>query len=113
MLNVGTEFDNSFNDRDAVMIHLNTDMHKQVVMKKVTTLNLVDVSWPISILKCSNRVEGMRPGEHMVVTMKDSDTRDSIVGLLKTLPAYDFTVRRAGKCLLLNVFRRPDAFNGK
>jgi len=94
-------------------MHLNTGIHKQVVMRTVTTLNLVDVSWPISILKCSNRVDEMRPGEHMVVTMKDSDTRDSIVGLLKTLPGYDFTVRRAGKCLLLTVFRRPDAFCGK
>lgn len=81
-------------------------------MKDVTTLDLVDVSWPISILKCSNRVDRMRPGEHMVVTVKDSDTRDSIVGLLGTLPEYDVTVRRTDECLLVTVFRHANGFGG-
>jgi hypothetical protein len=48
----------------------------------------------------------------MIVTVKDSDTSDSIVGLLRTLPEYDVTVRRTDECLLVTVFRQANGFRG-
>ena len=77
-------------------------------MTHVSKLNLVDISWPISILKCSQRVDMMVPGEQLVVSLKNTDTLDSLVTLLETMPDFDYDVRQADGCFLLTVVRYPE-----
>jgi len=77
-------------------------------MAHVSELNLVDISWPISILKCSRRVDMMVPGEKLVVSLKNADTMESLVTLLKTMPEFEYDIHRAEGCFLLKVVRHPE-----
>ena len=71
-----------------------------------TTLNLVDVPWPMSILKCNQRVDAMRSGEQMTVALKDADTKENLVLLLNALPDVEWEVCENGGCILLNIKKR-------
>ena len=85
-----------------------TERHDGANMTHVSELNLVNISWPISILKCSKRVDMMVPGEQLVVSLKNSDTMESLVTLLKTMPEVEYDIRRVEGCYLLRVVRRPE-----
>ena len=69
-------------------------------------LNLVGIPWPISILKCSRRVDEMLPGEQMTVALKDADTKDNIVMLLRTIPDVAFDVCETAECFFMNIQKR-------
>ena len=76
-------------------------------MEQPTKLNLVDISWPINILKCSKCVDMMKPGDQLIVSLKNTDTIDSLVTLLNTLPDIDYKVRRDAGCSLLTIIKHP------
>jgi len=76
-------------------------------MAQVSELDLVDISWPINLLTCSRRVDMMMPGERLAVSLKNTDTIDSLVALLKTMPDIDYHVRKDAACFLLTIEKHP------
>ena len=77
-------------------------------MEQTTTLDLFNVPWPISGLKCNQQVDAMQVGDRLMVTLKDSGVRDNLVLLLTALPDVDFRVHNAadGYCLEIVKYAR-------
>lgn len=78
-------------------------------MDHVTELNLVDVSWPISLLQSSKQVDMMAPGEQLIISLGNADTVDSLVSLLKTMSNVEYAIRRTDECFLLTILKHPKA----
>lgn len=70
-------------------------------------LSLVDIPWPISILKCNRCLEEMRPGERLVVTLTDDETRENLVMLLRATADCEFDVSDCPQGYLFNIKKRP------
>ena len=69
-------------------------------------LNLVNLPWPLSILKCNRQMVEMVPGERLDVTVKESATKDNLVKLLKTMRGYEFEVCFSHGCYRLSIRKR-------
>ena len=69
-------------------------------------LSLVDVPWPISILKCNQQLIQMPVGAHLDVTLKDPFIKDNLVLLLNAMPGFAFDVRFADECFCLSITKR-------
>ena len=72
-------------------------------MGRQTKLNLVDVPWPISILKCNRRLDEMLPGEQLLVTLKDAGTMDNLTLLLSAMPDYEFGICNTKGCFSMQI----------
>ena len=81
-------------------------------MAYVSKLNLVDISWPINILKCCKCMDKMAPGERLVVSLRNADTVESIVTLLKTKPYFEYELQKNAQCYSLTITRHPE-FRGQ
>jgi len=75
-------------------------------MEKTRQLSLVDLPWPLSILKCNQRIVEMVPGERLDVTVKESATKVNLVILLKTMADYEFDICFSHGCYRLSIRKR-------
>jgi hypothetical protein len=64
-------------------------------MARTYRLNLADIPWPVSILKCNNLLDVMAPNDAMDVVMNDGDVFKNLVLLLGALPDTELTARHA------------------
>jgi len=76
------------------------------VMGETIQLTLVDVPWPISILKCNQQLVQMPVGAHLDVTLKDPFIKDNLVLLLNAMPGFAFEVRFVDECFCLGITKR-------
>ena len=76
-------------------------------MKRTTKLSLLDVPWPVNILTCKRRLEKMRPGEKLLVSLTDPDAKENLVMLLKAAQDCAFSVSDSEGCYLLTIKKRP------
>lgn len=53
-------------------------------------LQLIGIPWPISILKCKQRIDQMQPGDHVIITIEDLETHKNIQMLLNSMPDLKF-----------------------
>ena len=77
-----------------------------LIMGNDIILNLVDVSWPISILKCNRQVDEMLPGDQMTVILADADTMDNLAMLLRTMPNVGFCICEKDDCFVMDIQKR-------
>ena len=76
-------------------------------MGKAGQLNIVDLPWPLSILKCNQRMVEMVPGERLDVTLKENAIKENLVILLETMTDYDYDICSSHGCYRLRVWKRP------
>lgn len=76
-------------------------------MGSITELRLVDIPWPISILKCNRFLDEMQPGEHLVVTLTDAETKENLVMLLRATADCEFVVSDCPEGYLFHIKKRP------
>ena len=76
-------------------------------MENTTRMSLSDIPWPISILKCNQRLEEMRCGECLEITLDDPHTKDNLVMLLNALSDFTFELGRSGAGFLLMIRKLP------
>lgn len=69
-----------------------TDGDGWITMGKDGQLNLVNLPWPLSILKCNQQMVEMVPGERLDVTVKENATKENLVILLKKMREYEFDI---------------------
>ncbi len=62
-------------------------------MEQSYRINLSDIPWPESILKCSTLLDAMKPKETLTVTMTDGDVFKNLVLLFGALPGTELTAR--------------------
>jgi len=89
----------------ALPLHRETDGNGSI-MGDATQLSLLDVPWPISILKCNQRLMEMPAGEQLDVILKDPFIKDNLVLLLNTMDDFEFDIRRVDEGFCLCVTRR-------
>ncbi len=75
-------------------------------MGEIRQLSLVDLPWPLSILKCNQRMVEMAPGEGLDVTVKEIATKENLVILLKTMTDYKFDICFSHGCYRLSIRKR-------
>jgi len=75
-------------------------------MGKDGQLNLVNLPWPLSILKCNQQMVEMVPGERLDVTVRESATKENLVKLLRTMREYEFDVCSSHGCYRLSIRKR-------
>ncbi|MEJ2640216.1 MAG: hypothetical protein P8010_11625 [Desulfosarcinaceae bacterium] len=68
-------------------------------------LNLIDIPWPLSILRCSHCMNEMAPGACLCVLLNDPDAKDSLTLLLNALDGYTFSLEEVGEVFLLRIAR--------
>ena len=73
------------------------------IMRNNTTLSLVDIPWPINILKVNQMINKMQSGEQLTVILKDFDAKESLVILLRTLSDLKFDLFESKGCYQLNI----------
>jgi TusA-related sulfurtransferase len=74
-------------------------------MGRQTTLSLEHIPWPISVLKCNQQVDTLRPGDELIVTLTDPATVDNLVMLLGTMKEFDFSTCRLDRTFELRIRR--------
>ena len=79
----------------------------RLIMERQTKLSLVDVPWPISILKCNQRLYEMLPGQQLLVTLKDADTMENLALLLSAMPGYEFNICKTKGCFSMQIKKHP------
>lgn len=62
-------------------------------MARTYRINLTDIPWPASILKCNNLLDVMKPSEALDVTMTDGEVFKNLVLLFGTRPGTELTAR--------------------
>ena len=75
-------------------------------MEDIAQLSLLNVPWPISILKCNQRLDEMLSGERLDITLKDPYTKDNLVMLLNAMPLFEFEICFSEGCYLLSIRKR-------
>jgi TusA-related sulfurtransferase len=68
-------------------------------------LNLIDIPWPLSILRCNRCLSEMAPGECLDVLLNDPDAKDNLTLLLTALDGYTFSLEEVGEGFLLRITR--------
>jgi TusA-related sulfurtransferase len=76
---------------------------KSADMGRHSTLFLEELPWPISILKCNQQVAALSPGDELRAKVKDKDTVDNLVLLLRATKACEFTIRATKDGFVLNI----------
>ncbi|MFH1985181.1 MAG: hypothetical protein ABIL58_25365 [Pseudomonadota bacterium] len=66
-------------------------------MPRTYRLNLADIPWPASILKCHNLLDVMKPCDALDVTLKDGNVFKNLVLLFGALPGTELTARHAAE----------------
>lgn len=60
---------------------------------RIFKINLVDIPWPGSILKCNQLVNDMQNGDMLVATLKDKNVKENLVLLLGGLSDVKYRVQ--------------------
>lgn len=81
-------------------------------MARTYRLDLADIPWPVSILKCNSLLDVMAPGDAMDVMMNDGDVFKNLVLLLGALPDTELTARHVGKGYEIRLVKRTRYQNG-
>ena len=79
------------------------------MIEKMPSLDLVNVPWPICVLKCNGKVGEMKPGDTLKVTLKDPGVKDNLVLLLNALQNLQFEFQNTTDGYLLHI--KKDAPN--
>lgn len=72
-------------------------------MRKIAKLDLIGVPWPMNLLKCSRHTGEMKPGDEMVITLKDEAVKDNLLLILNGMTGVIVDVSTAGPCYAINV----------
>lgn len=72
-------------------------------MGKMSSMDLVNVPWPICILKCNRKIDEMKPGDTLNVTLVDARVRDNLVLLLNALSGLQFKFQNTVDGYLLQI----------
>ena len=79
-------------------------------MHKKSKVNLIDVPWPASLLKCAKQTDAMQPGDELIISLRDKDVKESLILVLNALPQLTFSISDSGDCTIINVKKfNPDA----
>jgi hypothetical protein len=82
-------------------------------MSKIYKINLIDVPWPINLLKCSMRTDAMRPGDELDVLLEDKEVKNSLILLLNALPELTFNVSTVGRCYSIHIKKHAAGISDK
>ena len=82
-------------------------------MRRISKVDLIGVPWPVNLLKCYQHTGEMRPGDEMVITLKDEDVKDSLLLILNGMPEISFDISIAGSCYAINVMKIETSTSAK
>ena len=66
-------------------------------MARTFHLDLADIPWPVSVLKCNSLMDVLKPRDALDVTMNDGNVFKNLVLLFGALPDTELTARHADK----------------
>lgn len=71
-------------------------------------IDLRDIIWPVSVLRCHEALGRLQPGQDLAITVSDSDVADNIVLLIKSRPELAFDQCREPHSYRIRVRRRME-----
>jgi TusA-related sulfurtransferase len=74
-------------------------------MGRTEELSLIDIPWPLSVLRCNRSLNEMLPGDHLKVRLNDPDAKDNLTLLLNALDGYTYTLEGVREGFLLRIAR--------
>ena len=72
-------------------------------MCKKFKVNLIGVPWPSNLLQCSKQTKAMRPGDELIISLRDKDVKENLILILNALPELTFSISDSGHCTIINV----------
>lgn len=75
-------------------------------MSQSIKIDLTDISWPGSLLKCNKMVAQMKRGDHLVAMLKDKHVTENLIMLFKGQIDLAYDVKNSGKCYEISVVRK-------
>ena len=82
-------------------------------MSKTSKIDLIGVPWPVNLLKCFRDTGKMRPGDEMIISLKDEDVKDSLLLILNAMPEFSFDVSDLGFGFAINVTKNRSGVSTK
>jgi TusA-related sulfurtransferase len=74
-------------------------------MGRTEQLNLIDIPWPVSILRCNRCLNKMLSGERLRVLLNDPHAKDNLTLLLNALDGYTFSLEKVREGFLLRIMK--------
>jgi TusA-related sulfurtransferase len=81
-----------------------------LTMGRTEQLNLIDIPWPLSILRCNCWLNKMLPGAGLRVLLNDPHAKDNLTLLLNALDGYTFTLDKVQEGFLLRITRDGESY---
>lgn len=72
-------------------------------MNKTAKLNLLNLPWPVNLLKCHQYISGMQPGDELLISVKQEDVKNSLIMLLNAISGLSFDVSAEGPGFIIRV----------
>ena len=69
-------------------------------------INLSDIVWPVSVLRCNEALKQLQPGEDLTLTVCDPGVVNNILLLIKSQPDLRFKQCRESKSYQIMVHRK-------
>ncbi len=82
-------------------------------MRKKTKIDLIDVPWPVNLLKCHRYTGEMQPGDEMVIIVKGEDVKDSLLLILHAMPELSFGVSAIGSGYAIDITKNRSRISTK
>ncbi len=72
-------------------------------MGKRPDINLTDIPWPVSLLRCNQCLGKMRPGDERIIILEDVSLKDNLILLFNAMPELSFQVRESRGVYHMNI----------
>jgi hypothetical protein len=75
--------------------------------------NLVNVPWPVNLLRFSGITNEMQTGDELIISVKGDDIKNSLLLILNAMPDFEFDVSCSGPTYNVHVIKTGLSFPAK